>query len=431
VNIPLAFRHRGVTGVVARAGSILGRFGISPGQMQRRLEYYADLTANFGVQPSWAITACILSRNTRMIRTFAERGVEFAIHGLIHNDHSLNTFEEQRESIAKAAELFRRAGVSYSGFRAPFLRSNHATDRAVRSLGLRYNSTQPVIFPAPSAGKARECGDRYRRALTHLYVALDASRLAVRPFYDDGIVNIPVALPDDEIMIERLRISDQEQAQIWLDILETTHARGDLFTLQLHPERIYECAYATRELLAAARRREPPVWIATLGEIAEWWHARRSATLDVQDCGGGAFRIRLAGGVPGATVLVRGLNAGPASPWMSRDSVARTHDFLFRSTVKPVVGISSRSPRALLDFLQEEGLQAEVSDHPEQFGAYIDVDGNTFDQARVLNEIEQSPGPLVRIWRWPNGTRSALAVTGDIDCITVQDFAFRIWETRG
>ena len=63
------------------------------------------------------------------------------------------------------------------------------------------------------------------------------------------MIDIPVNLPDDEIMVERLQIDEQSQAAIWLAILETTYTRGDLFTVQLHPERSFECSYALRAVL--------------------------------------------------------------------------------------------------------------------------------------------------------------------------------------
>jgi hypothetical protein len=39
--------------------------------------------------------------------------------------------------------------------------------------------------------------------------------------------------------------------------------------------------------------------------------------------------------------------------------------------------------------------------------------------------IEESKRPLVRLGTWPDGARSALAVTGDIDALTIWDFAAR------
>ena len=47
------------------------------------------------------------------------------------------------------------------------------------------------------------------------------------------------------------------------------------------------------------------------------------------------------------------------------------------------------------------------------------------DQRPLLAEIEGADKPLVRLGRWPNGARSALAVTGDIDALTLWDYGLR------
>jgi hypothetical protein len=83
----------------------------------------------------------------------------------------------------------------------------------------------------------------------------------------------------------------------------------------------------------------------------------------------------------------------------------------------------------VLAFLAEEGFPAERGEDPSRYGAWVDVAGE-MDEKRILATIESSGGPLVRLARWPAGARSALSVTGDIDCMTLQDFALRLWETR-
>jgi len=66
----------------------------------------------------------------------------------------------------------------------------------------------------------------------------------------------------------------------------------------------------------------------------------------------------------------------------------------------------------------------------DKFGAYLDVADGEWTEIAVLARIDAGPGPLVRLGRWPNGARSALAVTGDVDALTLGDFAIRSWETR-
>ncbi|HEU0302054.1 MAG TPA: polysaccharide deacetylase family protein [Longimicrobium sp.] len=428
MGVLFSMRHRGAGGAAARARSIVARFGVTASPMEDRLRRFDELTAQFGVRPSWAITACILDRNRRAVSRFVERGVEFAIHGLVHDDHSLRSLDEQRASIARAAELFRAAGVPFRGFRCPFLRGNPATDQAVRELGLLYHSTQPVVFDtAPALGP--RAAEAFGRTLRHLYGgAVDAGRVAVRPALRSGVVHIPVALPDDEIMVERLRLSEEEQTAVWLATLDATWRDGELFTVQLHPERTDECAAALAATLGEARARRPAVWIATLERIAEWWRRRAQTRLEVMPLEDGRYRVRMEGD-PQATLLVRGLPGVDALPWHGEDRISPACELEVAAERKPVVGVSPGTPPSVLAFLAEEGFPAERGEDPARYGAWVDVEGG-MDEKRILSMVESSRGPLVRLGRWPAGARSALSVTGDIDCMTLQDFALRLWETR-
>jgi len=47
------------------------------------------------------------------------------------------------------------------------------------------------------------------------------------------------------------------------------------------------------------------------------------------------------------------------------------------------------------------------------------------DKLDLVNRIEESDAPLVRLWRWPSGARCALSVTGDVDSMTLIDFLRR------
>jgi hypothetical protein len=102
---------------------------------------------------------------------------------------------------------------------------------------------------------------------------------------------------------------------------------------------------------------------------------------------------------------------------------------ILEADVKPVVGLSPRTSPNLQRFLTEEGFPFEVSAHPERFGAYLDLPSRIWDEADVLAAIAREPGPIVQLARWPNGNRSALAITGDIDSLTLADFVWRAIET--
>ena len=96
------------------------------------------------------------------------------------------------------------------------------------------------------------------------------------PRIEDGIVRLPVSLPDDEILIERLAIGRPEELlAYWLEMLEKSYERSELLVLQIHPERFPICKEALAPLLEEVRKRN--VWNATLGEVASWWTERDGA----------------------------------------------------------------------------------------------------------------------------------------------------------
>ncbi len=396
MSLVMSLRSRGAAASAGRVAQVLARFGATTDAMRRRLDAYDAILAPLDIRPTWPTTACVLSRHPDLLRRYRDRGIELAVHGLVHGDHARLDARRQRDTLGRASEIFRRAGLETIGFRGPYLRYNAATLEVLRSLGFRYHSSQAVSFAlqrAPTAGRAIT-GVALARAL---YAAHDASAVAVVPRVRHGLVDLPVAIPDDEILVDRLDADDEAAAIQWRAMLDETYRRGELFTIQLHPERIVELGLALRATCQAARALSPRVHVARLDEIASWWLRR------------GAFRIQ----------------------------ITRRGDRRFRILVDdvvaarvPAVGVSRRTPVAARAFLAADGFVVEETDRPDTHGAYVDT-GPEWGEKALLDVIERSPGPLVRIWRWPSGARSALAVTGDIDALTLRDFALRSWETRG
>jgi len=428
MSVVVSLRSRGAAGSAARTAAVLSRFGATASAMAGRLERYRAVAASFGARPTWPATACVLARHPDMLRRYADDGAELAVHGLVHGDHARYDYETQRETIARAVAIFERAGIAPVGFRGPYLRYNDATLRVLRELGFRYHSSQAFAFPRYDASGNPLPGNRAYELALELYAARDAARLAVRPRFRDGLVDIPVAIPDDEIILERLRLDEAAATAEWLRIFELSYRRGDLFTIQLHPERVLELEGALRETLAAAARRRPQVFHARLDEIAEWWRRRGSFTLAVSRSGAGSVRVHLDAD-PDARLITRGL-AVAGEVWDGDTTLVERGSFEVASERMPVVGVSRRTPPDVRTFLTEEGLPYEVSEDRGTYGAYVDIGDADWNETAILDSIELSPGPLVRLGRWPNGARSALAVTGDIDALTLKDFFMRSWETR-
>ena len=427
MSLAVSLQSRGASATFARTAQVFARFGATTSAMARRLERFQAIASAHGVRPTWPTTACVLERHPALLQRYAEAGVELALHGLVHGDHAALDGPRQRATIARAIDLFARSGLQPTGFRGPYLRYNGATLDALRALGIRYHSSQAVVFPLVAAPPDAAAAAQYAFAL-RLYGALDAHAVAVRPRLRDGLVDIPVAVPDDEILLDRLRLREPALSAQWLHVLELTYERGDLFTIQLHPERIGELAAALETTLKAARGRRPAIYTARLEDIARWWLRRSKFLLRVRRDGDARYRVSLTADAD-ATLLVRGL-AVPAAPWSGREERCELRAFDVQTERSPVVGVSRRSPAAVIRFLTEEGFATETSDDRERYGAYVDVDDGDWSEASLLAAIAAAPGPLVRVGRWPDGARSALAVTGDIDALTLRDFITRSWETR-
>jgi hypothetical protein len=245
------------------------------------------------------------------------------------------------------------------------------------------------------------------------------------PQLTGNLVRIPYCLPDDEALVDRLQLADPElMAGIWLAILRRTYELGELFTVGLHPERIAFCEEALRAVLAEARALSPPVWVARLDEIADWWRGRAAATYQVSRLAAGTFRLTV-DGPPGVNVLSRGVEVeAPTEAWFGDYRRVLDTQFTFQSDRLPFIGVSADSAPALADFLRQQGYLI-VQDGDAEFYPQLEAFGID-DERALLRRIEEGGWPLLRLARWPDGARSALSITGDIDALTLWDYAIRV-----
>jgi peptidoglycan/xylan/chitin deacetylase (PgdA/CDA1 family) len=429
--IHLFSKARGPKNLISRIRTILRRFGISSKRFERLLKRYSAVTRNLGCVPTFAVTAVTLARHPDSIRALNHQGVNFAVHGYIHTDYKTLPVEEQVKHFRKAIDTFENCQVPFKGFRAPFLRINGHTAEVLNNLGFMYDSSHiihwPVIDLNEHSQQARSDYDR----LLDFYQPREAENHFALPRFKDGLVEIPVSIPDDEAMVSRLGITGKREiSKIWRAILEETYNRGELFTIQLHPERISICENSLIELLQQAKGLNPSVWVATLAEIAEWWEEKDRFTSEITSQGDGRYRVK-ADCSDRATVLLKNSQANvPVDEWFDGYQSVTARDFVLESPTRPVIGIGWDSSPAAVSFLQSEGYIVEQSDQPDDYGIYLDnlAQFVEADEKPLSRKIEQSDVPLLRYWRWPDQAKSALSVTGDIDSMTLIDFALRIFE---
>jgi len=134
-------------------------------------------------------------------------------------------------------------------------------------------------------------------------------------------------------------------------------------------------------------------------------------------------------GPEGLTLLARHVQAiSPVREWDREYLQADSPLLRFRAARRPFIGVPPGSPAYLIDFLRQQGYIVEPAETPTNHTFYLDRTRFAYEDERaLLDEIEQGDFPLVRLSRWPHGARSALCVTGDIDALTIWDYALRLF----
>lgn len=418
--VAIATRGKGALNLIQRAGAIGARYGLGPSRMERRLEAVLEAVRHFGCGATLPITAAAAERNPGVVARLAWEGIEFAVHGFYHVDHSELSGADQIRFLGKARGILQDQGVPAHGFRAPYLRWNNQTVEAVRANGFLYDTSPAMNWPI----EAHLETPAYRRAL-EFYGATPADSRPVLPWVEDGLVRIPYCLPDDEAVVDRLHLNEEEIAETWMSMLHQTYKRGELFSLGIHPERIGPCYRGITEVLDAAHSARPAIWTARLEDIAEWWKQRDEAVVVVEDEGPGWIRI-VVDGPPGVTLLARGFPVRDAIAWGDGCYAVTGGRLSVDAHVRPFIGVHPSTPAWLQTTLRAQGYVVEVSEDARRYAHYVHRSSfSPSDGPLLVNDIERDHFPLVRLGRWPNGARSALCLTGDVDALTVWDYAFR------
>lgn len=423
--ISVALNGKGMRGLVKRVSTLNEHYGFTTGKMQSSLARFEKILDRYNATATFPIPGIVAGRNPKILSGMKSYKMEFALHGYTHVDHSLLSYERQLADFTLGKQKLAEAGIECIGFRSPYLRYTAETLTALQDLGFLYDGSQGFAWNVID-GAAKENLESYERALK-FYRAVSASIFPALPRLENDLVRIPYSLPDDESLVDRLRLSGSGlMAQFWLGILHKSYQAGELFTLGLHPERIRECEDALVAVLQEARSLRPHVWIASQAEIARWWKARLGASVSIAKDARGMYEVE-AGGSPGLALLVRNVDvATPVESWDGAYRKSLTTPVRFFSPKRPFIGISPSSSGALESFLRQQGYIVEHTPQKEDYSFFLDYPGFQAQEERdILDTIENSSLPLVRFGRWPDGARSALSISGDIEGLTLWDYSLR------
>ena len=420
----VANRGKGVIGVFARSGAIIQRYGLTNTKMSAAFSQLIEVLNEFDCSATLPVTASPLSRNLSLGHRLQSQGLELAVHGNTHVDYSHQSFEQQVEQIDQANQVFKQSGISVSGFRCPYLRWNMETLKAVSELGFKYDSSQALAWNLVG-GKLT---DSYHRVL-EFYNAQKSEEYPSLPRMVDNLVRIPYCLPDDEALVERFKMDNQiDIADIWLAMLDRIYDAGELFSLGLHPERIFHCIDALRAVLVKARSLSPIVWIARLDEIATWYRSLGEVSFTSHSQNDGRTHICINAPLR-ATLLARSIDIRcPKKTWAHGYDHILSNEFDFDCDHHPWIGLAPDCPDLLKNFLQHQGFLVEISSNPSAFYYYFQQNNFDYkDERPLLAELESGNYPLLRIGRWPSGAQAALAITGDVDAFNLVDYGLRLW----
>ncbi len=253
-----------------RAWLIWRRFGFTHRRMVRHLRSLLEVLERHDAKATLFVPATVLADHRRALEAFRVPSLEWGVHSDYHTDLSRMDGLEQAGHIANAVALFDAAEWPFVGFRAPYLKTHPQTAAVLTASGRFVYDSSPCVLRDDIYG-ADEPSYGFTMGFYRPRLGSEGPTEVTAEGEAEGktLVRIPVSLPDDDILIDRDRRSPQQVLAVWSAMLRRSHQLGEIFVLQLHPERASELAGVLTELLAQARQQTPPVWIATLAEVAE------------------------------------------------------------------------------------------------------------------------------------------------------------------
>ncbi len=284
---PLA---KGVPGLFRRMNVLPQRYGFSPERIRRRLEKMHHCTSRWDLTASVPVTGSVVVRHPGMAGVL--HGFDLAVHGYRHVDYSALSIEEQAQDLDLALGAFAANGLAPRGFRAPYLKTTQATGSLLPSRGLFFDSSLPVLL-------LPESHPLYQKILPLVRSRYPAAREPTRPFTDGNqLVEVPVAMPDDEILVDGLRIHNARVLESMLQaMLHYADELGTLIVFQVHPERFGMFEDALASIMQTAT--DLGAWKASLSQAAAW--AAKAGPAGVFP-NGAAFGVALSGDLDAATL---------------------------------------------------------------------------------------------------------------------------------
>jgi hypothetical protein len=303
----------------------------------------------------------------------------------------------------------------FFGFRAPYLRYNDAVRSGLIENDCFFESSRSIFIKTP----ALSVPESAMAVIRELYDpdAFEA-RLSL-PRYEESLIEIPVTLPDDEIIIDRLHIRDKKKLfRIFTDMAEAVFANEEVFVMQLHPERIGFLFDPLKELLSNLKS-ERNVWITDLMQLAQWFKKTSRLSCDLN-----REKKEIQCEIPEGRKII-----GRNTDWTYSHGRIR-----YQSDCVPGIYMESCADKRLKDQLEADGFfvftekdmssccSVTVTEHKE-FSAQ--------SYRSLRHSLLETDKPLICLSRWPEDHKGVFCLSGDIDALTIGDFFSRFMHFSG
>jgi hypothetical protein len=392
-----------------------------------RVRRCVEALAPYDLMPTFATPGRVIESEPAFFRDLESIGVELAIHGYDHVDFRSLPPEEAQRQFERAIDAFSRSGIAFAGFRCPYLSYTDSLADVIPGNTFEYSSNAAISWDVATMQDilSRQRAGATFAQLEEFYAGSPASEAVSTPWTTGALVEIPVSLPDDLQLLDGVRIAPETICTTWLEILRETHRRGELFAPLFHPESLGSLQAVIEGVVQQARTLQPAVWMAQLRDIARWWKER--STFAAAIATDGELRIELEC-CERATILARDWpKEDETVAWEGRYRVLSPRHVRLDPPTRPFVGISGAGAQTV-EFLREQGYLLDLSGEARSCTVCIDaaLESGVTSQVQLLDHIESTEGPLLKVSRWPDGAKSALCLAGDLDALSLRDYASRL-----
>lgn len=419
------YKKRGLRFILKRAQKLRERYSFNPGKSITRIRDCVEKLSAYDCYPTFFVPGIVVKRNPEFIHELQDRGCEIGVHGYQHIDMRSIPPQEANQQLIKARELFREDGLESYGFRCPYL---SVSDELIQNLEpgiFNYSSNRAIAWVDQTQNNHQK--NLLFETIVGFYHPLHAQSNLSLPYREKTILEIPVSVPDDLQMRDGMDLTPDEISGSMVETFNQIHKRGELYNLMFHPELASLLIEPFMKVLSEAHAYKGKVWIARLRDISEWWEEKDECKIQI-DRKNGKYHLSITS-PKRAKLLQRSVESDQITEdWDGRYQRYLDQQINLTCDHLPLIGLSPGVPDWVQNSLDQMGyILVDLGDWEN---CSIKITGeiiNHWDNpVKLIAGIEDLDVSLVRFWPWPDGYRSAICLSGDLDALSLMDYATRL-----